>query len=123
VAVEVVDGDRASQDKGQEQELVTPTEIVEWMSAPMSRATDYADHISEYKRPLAKLAKIVLPVVCGYADGTAAINILTRFGVGVEESTKMFGTVDSKEVHAAVESPSSDTNLETEAPPESPGTQ
>jgi hypothetical protein len=126
VAVEVVDGDRASQDKGQEQELITPTEIVQWMSAPMSRATDYADHISEYKRPLAKLAKIVLPAVCGYArrraDGTVATNILARFGVGVEESAKMFGTVDSKEVHAAVELPSSDTNVETEAQSESPGT-
>jgi hypothetical protein len=121
--VAVKDGDNASQDNGQEQELITPTEIAEWMSAPMRLATDYADHISEYKRPLAKLAKFVLPVVCGYADGTAATNILTRFGVGVEESAKMFGTVDSKEVPAVVESPSSDTNVETEAPPESPGTQ
>jgi hypothetical protein len=97
----------AVKDNEQKQELITRALIVEWMSAPMSLATDYADHVSEYKRPLAKLAKYVLPVVCGYADDAAATNILARLGVAVEESEKMLGDVDSKETQAVVQSSSS----------------
>jgi hypothetical protein len=100
----------AANDNEQEQELLTPTSILDWMSAPMSLATDYADHVSEYKRPLAKLAKFVLPTVCGYADDAAATNILARLGVGVEESEKMLGDGDSKETQVVVESSSSDVN-------------
>jgi hypothetical protein len=110
------DGDKASQDNEREQELITSTEIAELMSAPMRLATDYAEHISEHKRQLTKLAKVVLPAVCGYADGTAATKLLARLGVGAEESAKMFGTVNSKETQAVVKSSSSDTNAETEAP-------
>jgi hypothetical protein len=82
----------------------------------MSLATDYAEHVSEYKRPLAKLAKFVLPAVCGYDDGAAATNILVRLGVGVEEIKQMLGDGDSNETQVVVESSSSDANVELKTP-------
>jgi hypothetical protein len=75
------------------QELVTPTEVVEWMSAPMNIATDYADHPSDHKKSLVKLPKILLPIMCGYDDTAAAKKVLHRLGVNEEGSAKLLGNV------------------------------
>jgi hypothetical protein len=60
-------------------------EVVEWMSAPTSLATKYVGHSADHKTALAKLAKIVLPTMCGYTDPTAQTRLLIRLGVGQEK--------------------------------------
>jgi hypothetical protein len=100
------------------QKLVTPAKVVEWMSAPMNKATDYADRPSEHKKPLVKLAKILLPVMCGYGDTAAAQKVLARLGVDEKEIIKMLGTavVDAgaglKSLHQSDTSTASPTVLD-----------